>query len=109
MEPIKPADIGGETTTTTTTEGQKTTVTVTKKWNVGTADVGVIGVVLLLGLLFLLSLFIEGLRDALGGQFDALVGVLTLAVGGIGAFKLIKGRTATTTTTTTPAGPPTTS
>ena len=94
MAGMRAQDIGGETTTTQTTgKDGSTTTTTTRKWNVGTADVALACVTLLCLVLFLLSLVVKDLREAVGGALPVLLGVFTLAVGGTAAYRTLLKKT----------------
>ena len=67
--------------------------TIKKKWKLATADIALIigGIVFLV--LLLCSIFIESWREAIfTGALPALFGLLTVAVGGVAAYKLFKGK-----------------
>ena len=66
--------------------GERTTL------KIGTADVALGGVTLLLLVFFVCSLAIPSLRDSIPGLVTALAGVFALAVGGVEAYRVVHGR-----------------
>jgi hypothetical protein len=91
MSQLKPTDVGHETEKTTTTSKDGATTTTEKtKWTIGTADLALVIVFLLSLVLFVMSLFVNSMRDGLNGALPVLLGVFTVAVGGTEAFKILR-------------------
>ena len=66
--------------------GERTTL------KIGTADVALGGVTLLLGVFFVCALAVPSLRDSVPAVVTALAGVFALAVGGVEAYRIVHGR-----------------
>jgi hypothetical protein len=85
-----------ETTTKTTTgpDGKPVVTTVERKETkkIEPADLAVISVFLLCLTFFILSLAIKPWREDVGKALPALLGVFTLAVGGVGAYKIYNNK-----------------
>jgi hypothetical protein len=58
-----------------------------------TADRALAMVFVLCLILFVMSLFVDSMREGLDGALPALLGVFTAAVGGIEAFKIFRNTT----------------
>lgn len=57
-----------------------------------TADVALIVIGVLLLVFFIASIAIDDLRHELGPAVSALIGVMSLAVGGLGAYRIHSGK-----------------
>ena len=63
-----------------------------RTFSIDTADIALVLVTILLLVFFVMALAVEDLRDELSGVVTALIGVMTLAVGGLAAFKVFRGQ-----------------